>query len=210
MAQFFVFGNSIAWGCWDERGGWAERIRAALNREARRRTSFYAELYNLSVTGDTVVDIASRMERETRARRSEDAEHVVGVLAAGLNDAQVLYGSGEPLVMEQEFRNRLDDLYSTASGLFDDVLVVGLTPVDEDRVHPIPWKEECAYTRERRELFDTIVEEKTDDYGLRYVDPLGGTSIASFRSMLEDGVHPDEDGHVIVLQQVLPVVRELL
>ncbi len=58
-----VFGDSIAYGAWDEEGGWVERLKRYLHH----RTTSYGEyhlVYNLAVSGETSRGILERLEGE--------------------------------------------------------------------------------------------------------------------------------------------------
>ncbi len=47
MTLILVFGDSIAWGLWDDGGAWAERLWDARSRN----------VYNLGVDGETSDDV---------------------------------------------------------------------------------------------------------------------------------------------------------
>ena len=54
----FVFGDSIAWGLYDDRGGWVGRLWNGRSRL----------VYNLGVDGETSEDISKRFIAEAKVR----------------------------------------------------------------------------------------------------------------------------------------------
>lgn len=57
-----VFGDSIAYGSWDDSGGWAKRLRSSLETDTGMNTSQYYLVYDLGVAGDTAGRLVDRFE----------------------------------------------------------------------------------------------------------------------------------------------------
>jgi len=72
------------------------------------------------------------------------------------------------------------------------VLFVGLTRVDESKVMPIPWSDENKnYDNTNVALYDSLVKQVCEEQGLPYLD----LSTLLTLDELEDGLHPDANGH---------------
>ena len=57
-----IFGDSIAWGAYDEMGGWANRLKQYFSEDKEN----YIEVYNLGVSGDNSEKLLKRFFVEKR------------------------------------------------------------------------------------------------------------------------------------------------
>ncbi|MEA2003336.1 MAG: hypothetical protein U9O53_00050 [archaeon] len=76
MTHILVFGDSIVWGAWDSEGGWVDRLKMKINRNAikairKNPESDYNVIYNLGVAGINIKNVLSRIKSETKARDYE-------------------------------------------------------------------------------------------------------------------------------------------
>ena len=61
-----VFGDSTAWGAWDEeKGGWVNRLRLSLESK-----NYEPQVYNLAIDGDTSEGVRERFEAEATLREA--------------------------------------------------------------------------------------------------------------------------------------------
>ena len=82
----YVFGDSIAFGLWDSKGGWVDRLKQFVNtHEMHNNLSSYNEIYNLGVDGNTTGQTIDRFEPEVKARLWE-GEAYSFIFAIGIND----------------------------------------------------------------------------------------------------------------------------
>src|ERR1043166_2094143 len=128
-----VFGDSIAYGEFDSRGGWASRLK----------TDYFAEwvknpdndpplLYNLGIASDVTARLARRLPAEAEARRSLwfGPENLALVIAIGINDS--LSQNGQHFSSPEKYAKDLHKLYKAARRYSDKLLFVGITPVEQD------------------------------------------------------------------------------
>jgi len=206
-----VLGDSVGAGCWDREGGWVDRVRSELHARVvdddvpSYESEAYAEVYNLSVSGETAVGTLDRVE-EVGPRLSDRDENVV-VLAVGANDAYRL--NGELNTDPGRFREAYRELLELAMKLADHVVCVGLPPVDEDRVDPVPWREEISYLEEDRDRYAAMIAELAADAGVPLVAPFDDVSEKDPEELLDDGVHLTTDGHRLLAERVLAVLDGL-
>ncbi|MDY6771143.1 MAG: GDSL-type esterase/lipase family protein [Candidatus Nanohaloarchaea archaeon] len=211
MTNVVVFGDSVAVGCWDRQGGWVDRVRSELYSRVvdddvpSYESGNYAEVYNLSVSGETAVGTLERFEDELPPRVSEDRETVV-VLAVGANDAY--REDGELNTPPERFRETMQELVAAAQGWTDRVLLVGPPAVDEDRVDPVPWHPTISYFEEDRDRYAAIIAEVADVNDLPHVSPFDGIDEAEKEVLLDDGVHPSTEGHARLAESVLDVLDD--
>src|SRR5580704_13545619 len=85
--RILVFGDSIAHGMWDMRGGWVQSLRRDFDSsKLQDYAGDYPDVYNLGVSADTSASVVARMEAEITARARPDLAIVVAI---GTNDSSV-------------------------------------------------------------------------------------------------------------------------
>ena len=192
-----VFGDSIAYGAWDERGGWVDRLRSFLHERAIR--SGFAEyyfLYNLAIPGNTTADVLRRLSAEAGAREP----HLV-IFAVGINDARWRDPAKTPNVDEAEFRRNISGLIAEARRYTDKVVFVGLTPVDEGKT--MPYEPGVYFENENIRRYDVILSEMAHAVGAEYIKMYDAISPADD---LKDGLHPNARGH----EKMFAAIRRFL
>jgi len=170
MAQILVFGDSIVYGAWDREGGWVERLRKFL---------FDKEflVYNLGVSGDTTEDLLNRFEFEAEQRLDENEETII-IFSIGINDT--LRTSPE------KFKENIRKLIGLAQKFTQKIIFVGLTPVDEEKTE---------YKNEYIQQYNEIIKSICSENKLLFIDILGDWQETNYKILLEDGLHPNSQGH---------------
>ncbi|MET0779621.1 MAG: GDSL-type esterase/lipase family protein, partial [Candidatus Saccharimonadales bacterium] len=147
-----------------------------------------------------------RLPHETVARRDVwGAEtDIAFVFAVGLNDT-LIDDSGQPQGSPDDFIKGLEELLAVARLFSDRILFVGLTPVEDDdpRVQNYTckriWQFELALRKfiRKHKLPCVSLFEKFQEYGKE-------------EFMFVDGLHPNDEGHRIIYESVVPKLRRLL
>ena len=91
-----VFGDSVTWGAWDNKGGWVSRLRAFI--ESGNRDYF---VYNLGVSGDTTKELLGRFDIEAKARSPN-----IIIFQIGDNDS-IFVKSGDKNLVELEVLRKI-------------------------------------------------------------------------------------------------------
>jgi lysophospholipase L1-like esterase len=202
MTTILVFGDSIAYGAWDAEGGWVSRLRKYLDSKtlSGKGDSYYI-LYNLGVSGDTTADLLARFDAEIKARIEDGAgqNDLVVIFAIGINDPGMQKAKNS--VSPEEFQRNIEKLSKKAKALTGNVLFMGSQPVDEKKTHPVPWNIEMHYDNESIERDNRIIEDVCRANKTLFIDlskPFGN----SYKKLLEDGVHPNSEGHKLIYQTV--------
>lgn len=185
MTSILVFGDSITWGAWDKRGGWVCRLKEYLSPDIL--------IYNFGVSGDTTEDLLKRLECELNSIRDEK----VVLFQIGINDSSMLNGKNK--VSADEFERNLNEIIKITRKFTDKILFVGLTPVNENRTAPVEWDENLFYKNEFVEKYNEILEEVAFHNDIPFVSLLDKLD----EKMLEDGLHPNSDGHEIIFREVV-------
>lgn len=205
MVMVLVFGDSIAYGAYDRMGGWAQRLRMALDRRTREDENFYATVYNLSTDGATADTLTMRFQNEMQARYSQSEKTVV-IFAVGINDAQYVHSQDSLRCPPDIFTENIKNLLSVAKGFTqgESIVFIGLTPVDQRRVDPIPWTVDYSYRNKDIEQYSNMIRDVCLQNHIHFVNLYAVLSDpkARWNMRLEDGVHPNTRGHILIFQIV--------
>ena len=177
-----IFGDSIAWGSWDDMGGWANRLRNHLARDPDN----YLKVYNLGISGNNSDKLLERFNAENEARNPNTI-----IIAIGINDSQYINSKENPRITLQKFENNLLELIDQAKKYTQEIIFVGIAKVDEKKVMPTPWDSTKFYDNENVSLYNEKIKEFCRNSGLMFVEMFDLLD----ESDLEDGLHPNTKGH---------------
>jgi len=188
MYKILVFGDSIAYGAVDlEEGGWVNRLKNYLAREGK------AEVYNLGVSGNNTNDLLARFDVESQARNPKTI-----VFAIGIIDSSWVNSKGDPRVALKTFQDNITTLIGQARKYTKRIIFVGLTKVNESKTNPIPWNTAVHYDNESIVQYNSALKticEKENLVFIEVLDSLGNDD-------LEDGVHPNSEGHKKLFEKI--------
>ncbi|MBI1216387.1 MAG: hypothetical protein GC185_11305 [Alphaproteobacteria bacterium] len=201
MRDLYFFGDSITYGAWDEQGGWVQRIRSSADQAFVAGRAEDTLVYNQGISGDTTIDLLARMEGEMTARFDADREAVI-VFAIGINDAHYMNDEKRNFIELPEFEANIGKLVGIARKYTQKIAFVGLNPVDENKVNPLPWRPAKSYRNERVKLFNSIIEKVASESNLFFVDIWKNWIQINYRSFLFDGLHPNASGHRRIAEKV--------
>ena len=204
MANILVFGDSITQGHYDIEGGWVDRIkRCCIQKSLNTNLEKYYEVYNLGRAGDTSSDLLKRFSNELKARYWSDPVTLI-IIAVGINDSEILLKSKKNLVPKKKFVQNLEKIIKVSEEYTDKVILIGLTPIEEKKVNPIPWNLEKAYISKEVKIYDKIIQDFCKENNFTYIylyDKL------SFEDLV-DGAHPNTKGHEIIFETVKNFLEE--
>ena len=206
MAKILIFGDSIAHGDYDiEKGGWVQRMKNLLDEEALSKPENEHTIYNLGVIGNTTEYLLERFESETR-RRLEENEERTFIFAIGLNDSQYIHSKNGLRFSLEEYKNNLNELLNLAKKFSSKIIFVGLTPIDETKTTPIPWNTDKSYKNEYIKKFNNILSKFCKEKKIYFIDIFQKFIEKDYQNLLEDGLHPNSDGH----KKVFEIVRDFI
>lgn len=202
MPQVFLFGDSITWGAWDpEGGGWAARLRRQIDRYQVGRADFWCPVYNLGVSGDTAAGVNGRLKSEVSARKDANEEAVI-LVAIGINDSLYLLDKGRSSFSTEQYRANLERIVQTARGVTEKVAFLGLTPIDETLLNPLPWDAAKAYKFDLVELFNQELISFCKETKAPCLNIWLEWVSADYKQWLSDGLHPNHEGHERIYRAV--------
>jgi len=210
MAQdikILVFGDSDAYGAWDYEGGWAERLRKELNKKVIDTSQkFYCTLYNLSISGTTTESLLKRFEFEIKQRIDKN-EKIIIIFAAGANDT-IKDRKGNIWTEPAKFTKNINKILALARKYSDDVVYVLPVPIDESRTNPVFWDADVNYRNARLKKYSEIIKSACAKNGVQFIDIFEKWIVADYKKLLEDGVHPNSEGHKLIFEEVKNFLRE--
>ena len=204
----FIFGDSITQGYWDDKGGWADRVKASvLAKDIAHGFSSYHGVHNLGIDGNTTRQVIDRFEHEMQARLWPGSDYGV-IFSVGTNDT-VFRAQGDFDSTPERYREELAILSQQARKLTPRVAFLNLCPVDEALTNPLPNSStgKC-YTNERIDKFNEALRDFCETNGLTLIDI--HSQFTQHDNILADGLHPNSDGHQIIVESVLPTVESWL
>jgi lysophospholipase L1-like esterase len=189
--RILVFGDSIAWGAYDQKGGgWVSRLHSKytdINNDVN--------IYNLSISGDTTAGLLERLECESKTRKPD-----VIIFAIGINDAQYLYAKNGLHTPRAEFQNNISDILQIATEFTNEIIFVGLTRVDEAKTRPLARNKNKSYINEHISRYDEMIEVLCQDKKLNYIS----MKEIVLKKDLIDGLHPSTEGHRKMFKKIKP------
>ena len=205
IAQILVFVDSVTYVACDRNGGLVQRLRKFLDEKSLSEKDFYYLVYNLGVSGNTAEDLLGRFEFEAKQRLKEDKETTF-IFAIGLNDSKFMHSKNRSRFSCQEFHDNLQKLLKIAQGFSSKIIFVGLTPVDESKVNPMPWAIDESYRNEHIQKFNEVIKSICKEKGIYFIEIFEKFTGMDYKRLLEDGLHLNSEGH----QKSFEIVKDFL
>ena len=204
--RVLVFGDSITQGFWDTKGGWASRVREYF--DSQKVTGFDSTspiIFNLGISGNKSDDLLARLENETKVRV---AKELAFIIAIGVNDTKTQ--SGINYSNTGRYKQNLSKILDKAKKYSDKIMFVGLTPCGEGDLTFLEWGEN-KYTNDRIKKFDDTLHQFCLENQVPLVkiyEPFLEAKASA--KLLEDGLHPNDEGHQFIAELVLPKLKTLI
>lgn len=194
MKNICIFGGSVTWGGNDsEKGGWVNRLRLWVDSQIKHEI----EVYNLGVTGDTTENLLVRFEVEALARKP-----ALIIFSVGINDSAYDNETDMNRVPLPKFIDNMEQLVRKAYMICNNVVIIGLSRVEESKTNPIPWKKNLYF-----KIPDILVyDNELRKIALKNDTPFLDVASLLSREDLDDGLHPNSEGH----EKLFIVVKDFL
>jgi lysophospholipase L1-like esterase len=208
------FGDSITYGNWDPEGGWVGRLRQYLDSKSLSAYSgedlyskYYTLTYNLGIPGDTSSGLFARFENELIPRFNPDEEMII-LFAIGINDSRFYISENKHQTEMEDFKQNIWDMWEIARQYTLDVAFIGLTPVDEARTNPLYWEPDAVYKNEYIEQYNSAIREFCLTREVPFIDLFDAMKELNVPSLMEDGIHPNEEGYKVIEEIIRKAVFE--
>lgn len=196
--RIIVFGDSITQGLHDlEKGGWCNRLHIyCMNVAVTSDWEKDASVFNLGIVGDSLDKLDRRFDTEFNRRKGSEC---LTIFAYGINDS-MSDKEGNYRVEPEEFV-KLYATYIAKAAEAGKVALIGLAPVDDSVLDPIPWFTSHSYLEKNRQKYDNLIQDLARQHNCIYVslNDMFGDDIAGHTS---DGIHPNAEGHRLIFERV--------
>ncbi len=204
-----VFGDSIAHGYFDSKGGWVNHIATTYKRIALANLSSpWTSVYNLGIAGDTVFGVRDRLNSEIETRRVSDDDECI-VIAVGINDA--ILRKNRVTTEVYDFQEVYDDVIDMALKISPRVICVGLTAVKESETDPWVYSSSGKQWKNNRiNLFEDTIKQSAENKQVPFV-PIHDEFLrrTTSKNMLADGLHPNDAGHSFIAREVMAAIQAI-
>ncbi|HEY4963907.1 MAG TPA: SGNH/GDSL hydrolase family protein [Candidatus Saccharimonadales bacterium] len=206
-----IFGDSITQGYWDEKGGWADRIKKfVMDSDLKRGFKGYHGVFNLGIDANFTHHVIERFDDEIGVRKfpGADINSDYGVIfAIGVNDTLHKDSSFEST--PERYGKELKILLQKARQLTTRIAFVNLLPVNEMQNNKDTSSDGRFYTNDRIKLFNGVLEGFCRDNKLTLID-VRSLFTSNYELLSSDGTHPTTRGHETIYSSVLPVIKSWL
>lgn len=206
MANIFIFGDSITYGCWDEQGGWAFRIKNSIeNKIIASNFTIDHFVYPLGIPGDQTKDVVYRFRSEVE-KRHVSTEKTIFLFAIGINDSSYCHATKSFSTPLSQFQENISQLITLAKTYTDTFAFIGLTPVDEIKVDPMPWYPGESYRNEFIKQYDEALQHICKKENISFIPIFQDWIKGDYKTLLTDGVHPNTEGHKLLFERIIKEV----
>ena len=203
--QILIFGDSITCGYWDLRGGWVQKLKEKIDEKSLSAPKdFYYNLYNLSIDGNTTAELLKRFEFEAKQRLIN--EETIFIFDIGANDSCYSDDKKTLDVSQEQFKENLKKLIHLTRKFSSNIIFIGLTPVDELKTTPISWNANKYYKNKYIQEYNQIIKQVCEENEIYFIEIFENWIKTDYKKLLEDGVHPNSEGH----KKIFEIVRDFL
>ena len=178
-----ILGDSIVYGAWDEeKHGYVNRLREAL-----KENNHVENVYGLGIPGETTAGLLKRLDIELKPRQPNTI-----IIAIGINDTIYIKNKNKEAVSQEDFIDNISKIINIAKKHTNNMLILGLTRVIEERTTPILWNDNEMYFNNSIKKYDNLLEEYCKMNNIQYLKMF---NVLDDRDICDDGIHPNEKGH---------------
>lgn len=208
--RVLVFGDSITQGYWDTEGGWVDALRKYYDERqfTDLQNNDEPTIFNLGISADNSSDILKRLEAETAARTWQNNLPTL-IVQIGVNDSCLEDGS--PQVSLEQYKDNLEQMVTMAKKFGSGLVFVGSSCCHDNRTNPVVWGEHY-YSNADIKAYETAMSEvaiKTSTPFIPVFDKFKA-ELDKGRDLLPDGLHPNHEGHQVILDIVKPEIIKCL
>ena len=131
------------------------------------------------------------------------------IFAIGLNDSKIILPENDFAVSKEDFRKNIEKLHEKSIKFSEKAVFVGLTPVDEAKTNPIP-KGDKAYRNESINEYDSLLREFCNEKRIIFVDVLQDFLNKDYKTLLFDGLHPNDKVHELLFEKIRESLQQFL
>lgn len=204
--RVLVFGDSLAQGAWDTKGGWTTRLAKEHGYDTYKKSGDFTLVFNMGVGGDSSRELLERIEDEI-IHRDEENEETSIIIAVGTNDSRTKHG--KEFMSLEEFEDNINKILNISETYAANrVLVVGAAMLNERGSTRDPnTGTGSSWANSRLRLFDNKLSQICSSRGITFIE-VGEHFDTSMLN--DDGLHPNDEGHAKIADLVRPELNNIL
>lgn len=194
MVKILVFGDSIAWGAFDnEKGWWVERLKTSFFQNYSKE---YIWVYNLAVSSNDTRGVLRFLESDINKIDKIEPEEYILLFSIWSNDPRYIDRPDNIFVSQEEFEENLQKIITIAKKYSKKIFFTGLMGVDDKLTQP--WNENEFWQNKDIERYDEIIVKKCKENQVHFIPLLDLIN----ESDLSDGLHPNTEGHKKIYKRI--------
>ncbi|MFH1749689.1 MAG: GDSL-type esterase/lipase family protein [bacterium] len=204
MHGILIFGDSIVAGRGVTKNkSWVSLLANFFDK----KNVFDTMVYNLGVPGESTTELLKRFDPECKARtkRHTPSDHISIIIAIGINDSK---GFGSPRKYNtplKVFSENIRKLITIAGKYSDNIIFVGLTPVNGHKTMPL---DKNYFSNKNIKFFNSTIEKICKDNGATFIEILKGWLKKDYRKHLsKDKIHLNELGHKKIFNKIRIILK---
>ncbi|MCA9369004.1 hypothetical protein KC721_01795 [Candidatus Woesebacteria bacterium] len=113
--------------------------------------------------------------------------------------------NNENRVPIENFKKNLDEVFKILNKhKIKDIIFIGLTPVADELLNPMPWKPTHGYSNENVQKYDAVLKQTAQENNSTYIELYEKfMNSDNYKKLLSDGLHPNTEGHELVYNLIL-------
>jgi len=200
-----VFGDSIAFGFYDIKGGWVTRLKTYYASTEPPEKKIHTKIYNLAISGALTTYLFDYLEINIKPRNWVTNKTVI-IFEIGINDSAVVNRTNKTKTSLKTFENNIQNLIEISRKYTNNICFIGLTQVEKNKLSPVPWDPEISYNNKSVKIFNKKIEEICQKEKIAFI-----SIFESFndRSLLTpDGAHLNNKGHKLIFEIVKDFLKK--
>lgn len=197
-------------GLWDDKGGWVSRIKQDIYSSHLKEAEPWKDyniVYMRANSSETSEGLKNRFLPELEAARDSSDHSWTMVFSIGMNDCAIDQ-NGNTEVSRADYHENIRQIIDDSKNVVDQVIVVGLNPVDESVVGP--GHREEYYRNGVVEGFDKILREACEEKDVKFIPLFDELKKSNWDVKLFDGLHANTEGHKMIYEIVRdPILEEI-
>lgn len=194
-----IFGDSVAVGHVDKKGGWPCRLKQFFNTlYINKKINNSLSVHNFSISGANTNYLIDRFFKEIK--HLEWGQPRVIIFALGKNDSAYNFESKSNEIPVKKFKKNLETMINTCFEYKDTkILLLNIGNFNDEITYPVPWDVSIGYSRELIKPYNDVLKDLSTIPNVELIDLNSKLTLED----LYDGVHPNSNGHKKIYEEVL-------
>jgi len=201
--RIIFFGHSFVHGLWDRKGGWVQRLQKEiysdyLDNYETPWDENYCNVFNAGITNENSRRLLSRFETDLKERKDDDDDQNLVLIQFGVNSAQIK--NGKHVIPPEDFRSHIKQILKISKENAEKTIVLSEGYIDQNMM-----QDNCMEGQIDDDIlgkYEKIKQEVCKEESVDFIDFRDKVSEEEWKDKLEDGVHPNTEGHKLIFENI--------